>query len=104
MVGYASKTTLTHPTFADRSRPYLRGIDLSVAKRKPRPKPTPSPSPSMLRERDDSRPASVVFYNADLGMVSPAVSDSWPRPVQELLRESEAMFTTNFPCASCARF
>jgi hypothetical protein len=45
----------------------------------------------------------VIFYNADLGMVSPAVSDYWPRPVQELLQESEAMFTTNFPSASCTR-
>jgi hypothetical protein len=70
-----------------------------VAKRKP--KPTPAP---LSGTRDYSRPASVVFYNADLGMVSPAVSDYWPRPVQELLRESEAMFTTNFPSASCARF
>jgi hypothetical protein len=46
----------------------------------------------------------VIFYNADLGMVSPAVDDYWPRPVQELLRESQAMFTTNIPSASCARF
>jgi hypothetical protein len=46
----------------------------------------------------------VIFYNADLGMVSPAVSDCWPRPVQALLRESDAIYSTNFPSASCARF
>jgi hypothetical protein len=62
------------------------------------------PTPSVSGARDDSRPASVIFYNADLGMVSPAVSDSWSRPVQELLRESDAMLSTNFPGASCARF
>lgn len=66
--------------------------------------PEPTPVPVMSGERDYSRPASVIFYNADLGMVSPAVSDYWPRPIQELLRESEAMFTTNIPNASCARF
>jgi hypothetical protein len=70
-----------------------------VAKRKP--KPTPAP---LSGTWDYSRPASVVFYNADLGMVSPAVSDCWPRPVQELLRESDAIYSTNFPGASCARF
>jgi uncharacterized protein (DUF934 family) len=69
-----------------------------VAKRKPKSKPATSGA------RDDSRPASVIFYNADLGMVSPAVSDCWPRPVQELLRESDAIYSTNFPGASCARF
>lgn len=58
----------------------------------------------MAAGRDYSRPASVVFYNADLGMVSPAVSHYWPRPVEDMLRESGAMFTTNIPDASCARF
>jgi hypothetical protein len=46
----------------------------------------------------------VIFFNADLGMVSPVVSNYWERPVEELLRKSGAMFTTNVPDASCARF
>ena len=58
----------------------------------------------MAAGRDYSRPASVVFYNADLGMVSPAVSHYWPRPIEDMLRESGAMFTTNIPDSSCARF
>ncbi|WP_020474894.1 DUF3806 domain-containing protein [Zavarzinella formosa] len=70
-----------------------------MAKRKSKPE-----APAASEGRDYSRPASVIFYNADLGMVSPAVSDYWPRPIQELIRDSEAMLTTNFPGASCARF
>ena len=56
--------------------------------------------------RRERRPqvARVIFYNADLGMISPVVSSYWVRPVEELLRKSGAMFTTNIPDASCARF
>ena len=39
----------------------------------------------------------MIFYNADLGMISPVVSNYWDRPVEELLRKSGAMFTTNVP-------
>jgi hypothetical protein len=67
-----------------------------VAKRKPKP--------SASRQPDYSRFARVIFYNADLGMISPVVSSNWERPVEELLRKSGAMFSTNVPDASCARF
>jgi hypothetical protein len=63
-----------------------------------RPKPAPS------RRPDEPRFARVIFYNADLGMVSPVVSAYRERPVEELLRKSKAMSSTNFPNASCARF
>ena len=48
--------------------------------------------------------ARVIFYNADMRMISPVVSNDWQRPVEWLLQKSEAMFTTNIPDASCARF
>jgi hypothetical protein len=67
-----------------------------VAKRKTKP-------PASM-ERDHSGFARVIFYNADLGMISPVVSNYWVRPVEELLRKSGAMFTTNIPDVSCARF
>ena len=54
--------------------------------------------------RRDTQFARVIFYNADLGMISPVVSNYWGRPVAELLRKSGAMFTTNIPDGSCARF
>jgi len=56
--------------------------------------------------RRERRPqfARLIFYNADLGMVSPVVSDDWERPVVELIRECEEMWSTNFPDAMCARF
>jgi hypothetical protein len=56
--------------------------------------------------RRDRQPqfARVIFYNADMGMISPAVSNDWERPVEWLLRKSGAMFTTNIPDAACARF
>ena len=56
--------------------------------------------------RRERRPqfARVIFYNADMGMISPVVSHDWERPVEELLRKSGAMFSTNIPDAACARF
>ena len=56
--------------------------------------------------RRERRPqfARVIFYNADMGMISPVVSNDWERPVEWLLQKSEAMFTTNIPDAACARF
>lgn len=54
--------------------------------------------------RDYTLFARVIFHNDDLDMVSPVVSHYWDRPVAELLVESEALFTTNVPDASCARF
>jgi hypothetical protein len=56
--------------------------------------------------RRERRPqfARVIFYNADLGMISPVVSNDWGRPVEWLLKKSGAMFTTNIPDAACARF
>jgi hypothetical protein len=56
--------------------------------------------------RRERRPqfARVIFYNADLGMISPVVSNDWERPVEWLLQQSGAMFTTNIPDAACARF
>jgi hypothetical protein len=71
-----------------------------VAKRKPKP----TAAVSMPGARDRSLFARVIFYNADLGMISPAVSQYWGRPATELVRESGAMFTTNIPDAACARF
>src|SRR5262249_58057758 len=56
--------------------------------------------------RRERRPqfARVIFYNSDLGMISPVVSNDWERPVEWLLQKSGAMFTTNIPDAACARF
>lgn len=48
--------------------------------------------------------ARVIFYNADMGMISPVVSHDWERPIEWLLRKSGAMFSTNIPDAACARF
>ena len=67
-----------------------------MAKRKPKPPAS--------RGQDYSGFARVIFYNADLGMISPVVSNYWERPIEELLRKSGAMFTTNIPDAFCARF
>src|SRR5438045_3324257 len=59
-----------------------------------------------VTKRRERRPqfARVIFYNADMGMISPVVSNDWERPVEWLLQKSEAMFTTNIPDAACARF
>ena len=51
----------------------------------------------------------VIFYNADLGTVSPVVTGFWGRrrPVADLIRESEALLSTNDPTTPgtvCARF
>jgi hypothetical protein len=56
--------------------------------------------------RRERRPqfARVIFYNADMGMISPVVTDDWKRPVAELIRDCEVMWSTNFPGAMCARF
>src|SRR5438270_13083131 len=56
--------------------------------------------------RRERRPqfARVIFYNADMEMISPVVSNDWERPVEWLLQQSGAMFTTNIPDAACARF
>src|SRR5262245_29435254 len=56
--------------------------------------------------RRERRPqfARVIFYNADMGMISPVVSNDWQRPVAELIRDCEEMWSTNFPDAMCARF
>src|SRR6266480_3198900 len=62
------------------------------------------PKPAASRQSDYSRFAWVIFYNPDMGMISPVVSNYWERPVADLLRKSGAMFTTNIPDVSCARF
>jgi hypothetical protein len=51
--------------------------------------------------------AWVVFHNPDWcdgPAVSPMVHNLWPRPVVELLLDSQALFTTNDVELACARF
>ena len=56
--------------------------------------------------RRERRPqfARVIFFNADMGMISPVVTNDWKQPVAELIRDCEEMWSTNFPDAMCARF
>ena len=54
-----------------------------------------------------SLPASVVFHNPDWcdgPAVSPMVHNCWSRSVVDLLRESEAPFSTNDVDLACSRF
>jgi hypothetical protein len=52
--------------------------------------------------RRERRPqfARVIFYNADMRMISPVVSNDWERPVEWLLQKSGPMFNTNIPDAA----
>src|SRR5262245_58686561 len=56
------------------------------------------------RRRRRPQFARVIFYNADMGMISPVVSHDWERPIEWLLRKSGGTFSTKLPAAACARF